>query len=53
MVKMSKKYRGVSRTPTTAKKEPFVTLVQESQPFANVIKDSMLDVARVVDLTLR
>lgn len=48
----SKKYRGGSRTLTTCKKELFVTLIQDRQPLANITKDYMLDVVRVLDLPL-
>ena len=51
MVKMRKSYKGVYRTPTTFKKELFIKLVQDRQPLANVPKESILNVVRVLDLS--
>ena len=52
-MKISKSYRGVSRTPNATKNEFFVALVQECYLLANVAKESILDVVQVLDLPLR
>ena len=46
------KLRGVSRTPATSKMKFFVTLVNGFQPLINVTKNSMLDVAGILETPL-
>ena len=46
------KLRGVYRTPATSKMKLFVTFVNGFQPLTNLTKNSMLDVAGVLETSL-
>ena len=46
------KLSGVSRTPATSKMKLFVTLVNSFQPLTHITKNSMLDVAGVLETSL-
>ena len=46
------KLRDVSKTPATSKMKFFVTLVNGFQPLTNVTKNSMLDLAGVLETPL-
>ena len=46
------KLRDVPRTPATSKMKFFVTLVNGFQPLTNVTKNSMLDLAGVLETPL-
>ena len=52
MLTLMSKLRGVYRTPATSKMKLFVTFVNGFQPLTNLTKNSMLDVAGVLETSL-